>query len=190
MDQDDSSSGQRLTRLLERAGTGDPEARNEAFDRVYSALHRAAALRMRDQPDWHTLQPTALVHEVFLKLFAGGDREWESRQHFLGVAAKAMRQILVDHARGKGRKKRGGDAERDPLEGLVLPITELGADLGDLDDALTALEAEDARAATVVELRFFAGLTVPEVAAQIGISARQVERDWTFARVWLQRRLG
>jgi RNA polymerase sigma factor (TIGR02999 family) len=145
---------------------------------------------MRDQPESHTLQPTALVHEVFLKLFSGVEREWEDRQHFLSVAAKAMRQILVDHARSKGRKKRGGDAERDPLEGLAAPIADFGADLGDLDDALTALETEDARAASVVELRFFAGLSVVEVASQLGISTRQVERDWTYAKVWLRRRLG
>lgn len=148
----------------------------------------AGAYMARERVD-HTLQPTALVNEAYLRLADHASGTWESRTHFLAAAATAMRRILVDHARARGRQKRGGDLERVPFEFAAqhLAVEEVG--LLELDEALESLALEHARAARVVEWRFFAGLTIPEISEVMGMSHRTIEEDWYLARAWLRRRL-
>ena len=176
-----------VTRLLRAASGGDADASGALFPLVYEELRRVAASCMRRERRDHTLQPTALVHEAFLRL-TGDASDWESRAHFLGTAAKAMRRILVNHARDRKRLKRGGDAVRVSFDDAATPSPDgLSApDLVALDDALVQLEALDAVKARIVELRFFAGLSHEEVAKVIGASERSVRRHWTFARAWLR----
>jgi len=170
-----------LPALLDAARTGDPAAAAALFAATYDELRRLAG-RVRQGRASDTLNTTALVHEAYLKLADGADAE--SRAHFLAIAAKAMRHVLVDATRRRHAAKRGGDAEHVPLrETLVGALPE--ADLLGLDEALDRLAAEDERAAAVVECRFFGGLTVEETAAALGISGRTVERTWRAARVRL-----
>ncbi len=145
---------------------------------------------MRRERADHTLQPTALVHEAFLRL-AGNDTSWQNRQHFLGVAAQAMRRILVDHARRQKAQKRGGGGDKIELDEQLIGIgDDAGSiDLEALDEALTRLAELDVRQARIVELRFFGGLGVDETAAVVGISPATVKRDWQFAKAWLKREL-
>lgn len=184
----------RVTSLLARLAEGDAGASQELLDLLYEDLRGRAAAVMGSERGDHTLQPTALVHEAWMKL-AGGSAQpgYESRAHFLGVAARAMRQALVDHARRKGARKRDAGAERITLAGIdaIYPIYEQsGVDLLDLEEALSELAQEDPELASLVELRFFGGLEVREVAELLGVSHRRIERGWTFARTWLRRRLG
>jgi RNA polymerase sigma-70 factor, ECF subfamily len=179
-----------VTRLLERASDGDVAARATLFDVLYRELRRLAEAAMRAERSDHTLQPTALVHEAFLRL-AGDNGRFQSRAHFLGVAASAMRRVLVDHARGRDAKKRGRGATRvtvTDLDQLPQPASE-DVDLVVLDDALSRLTALDARQGQIVELRFFGGLSVEETAAVVGVSERTIKREWQMSRAWLRREI-
>jgi RNA polymerase sigma factor (TIGR02999 family) len=178
-----------ITRLLDAAGSGRSEALNELFPVIYEELRSLAASQMgRERPD-HTLQATALVHEVYVRLVGQRSGGWKSRGQFFGVAAKAMRRILVDHARQRRAAKRGGTRSRLPLDDIVLDFQQRAADLQVLDDTLTALAEVDPRKAQVVELRFFGGLTAEQVAQVLDISLRTVNRDWELAKAWLYGRV-
>lgn len=168
----------------------DSEER-ELFDMLYGELHALAAAHLRRERSDHTLQPTALVHEAWLKLTVQDDVPAEGRSRFLAVASQAMRRILVDHARGKGRDKRGDGRARVELDPSRLAVSESeDVDLMALDDALIALEGVSERQARIVELRFFGGLPEAEIATILGVSERSVQRDWRIARAWLLSRMG
>jgi RNA polymerase sigma factor (TIGR02999 family) len=179
-----------VTRILSAIGQGDPSAADQLLPLVYDELRQLAAQRLAHQAPGQTLQPTALVHEAYLRLVAStrtegeDDTSWDSRGHFFAACAEAMRHILVDNARRKHAVKRGGGARRVPLEEFHR-VAESPEDLLDLDDALTRFAAEEPDKARLLQLRFFAGLTTPEAAAALGISAATAERWWTFARTWL-----
>jgi RNA polymerase sigma factor (TIGR02999 family) len=178
-----------ITSLLQRYRKGDKAAAEELLPLVYGELKRLAASRLKHERPGHTLQPTALVHEVYLKLAMGTPVDWQDRAHFLAVAAQHMRRIIVDHARAATAGKRGGGHVRislDDFSGVSLPRD---ASMLALDEALTSLKQIDERAAKVVELRFFGGLTEQEVAEALGIGITTMKRDWKFARAWLGARL-
>jgi RNA polymerase sigma factor (TIGR02999 family) len=159
---------------------------------VYDELRRLAARYLAGERPGHTLQPTALVHEAYIKLVDLTRVDWQGRTHFFAVGARVMRNLLIDHARGRGRAKRGGNLQRVTLVGNVQPFGGADLDLDRLlvvDEALQRLAELDERQARVVELRFFGGLTVPEVSHFLGVSQRTVEGDWTHARAWLLREL-
>ena len=177
------------TRALLALRDGDAAAAERLLPLVYDRLRGLANRFLGAERAGHTLQPTALVHEAFLKLVEQERVDWAGRTHFFAVGAKAMRRILVDHARGRRRDKRGGGAVRVELrEGAALS-PERDEDVLALDEALARLEARDARQARIVELRFFGGLNVEEVAEALGVSKRTVEADWTMLRAWLRREL-
>jgi RNA polymerase sigma factor (TIGR02999 family) len=182
-----STSPETVTQLLHDARGGDAAALERLLPLLYAELHDIAARHMRGERPDHTLQPTALVHEAFLRLLTPGS--YEDRTHFLRAASTAMRHVLVDHARARNAAKRGG-ALRVTLDEALAGRDERVVELLVLDDALTRLAAAEPRWAQVVELRFFGGLEVPDVAAALGISAATVKRDWQFARAWLARELG
>jgi RNA polymerase sigma factor (TIGR02999 family) len=171
-----------FTKLLEAARKGDRRAAAELLPLVYDELRRLAAAQMKGEAIDHTLGATALVHEAYIRLI--GREAYESRGHFLRVAAQAMRRILIDHARTRLAKKRGGGRDRVPLDESVR-WTDSPQHLVDLDDALRRLAAEEPKKAELVTLRFFAGMTTPEAAAALGVSVPTAERWWTFARTWL-----
>lgn len=179
-----------ITRLLSSAVKGDASAARELLPLVYHELHRLAQARMSKTPPGNTLQPTALVHEAYLRLVGNGDPGWNSRGHFFGAAAQAMRNILVEQARRKAAVKHGGQAAR--VAGAAEePLFESPAeDILALDEALQKLERYDAEAARVVVFKHFAGLSDAEIAASLNISERTVRRDWRFARAWLQNAMG
>ncbi len=158
------------------------------FAQVYAELHRLAAEQMAHEPAAHTLQPTALVHEVYLRLMQAGPGAWENRGHFFAAAAEAMRRVLVDWARTKHRQKRGGGLKRAAeLPDLALAEPVAPEDLLALDEALQRLACHEPRKAQVVKLRYFAGLTSAAIAELLGVSVNTVDRDWTYARAWLYR---
>lgn len=173
-----------VTRILSAIGAGDRQAAADLLPLVYDELRKLAAVRLAAEPAGQTLQPTALVHEVYLRLAANG-AQWDNRGHFFAAAAEAMRRILIENARRKSGPQRGGDRTRCEvaLERVAAPVP--SADLLALDEALTRLAAIQPRAADVVKLRYFGGLTLDEVAATLGISARTADADWAFARAWL-----
>ncbi|MCP4594786.1 MAG: sigma-70 family RNA polymerase sigma factor [bacterium] len=177
------------TVLLARVGAGDSAAAHELLPLVYEQLRAMAGSYFRGQPSDHTLQPTALVHEAYLKLVHVPDGNWEDRMHFCAVAATAMRQILHDRARRRRAAKRGGDAKRVPLEQMETPSGGHPVDMVALDDALERLAALDERQARIVELRFFGGLTVEQVAHVLEVSSRTIEKEWRRVRAWLSREL-
>lgn len=180
-----------VTRLLHELSAGNEHAVEQLVPLIYAELHAIAERQMRRERADHTLQPTALVHEAFLRL-VGNETSWQNRQHFLGVAAQAMRRILVDHARRQKARKRGGGADKIELDEQLIAVggeSGEGLDLEALDEALTRLAELDARQARIVELRFFAGLDVEETAAVVGVSPATVKRDWQFAKAWLKREL-
>ena len=179
-----------VTRILEAAQQGDAKAASELLPLVYDELRRLAAARMANEAAGHTLQPTALVHEAWLRL-TGNDAnvQFANRAHFFGAAAEAMRRILVDRAREKQALKRGGNLERVDLDGLELPSPMPDDELLALDEALDRLATVDTRAAEMVKLCFFVGLTQPEAARELGVSLATAERIWGFARAWLLREL-
>ena len=182
-----SGGGRDLTSLFARMGQGDAEALNGVMGALYSELHRLAARHMRGEARRHTLQPTALVNEAYLRLMHG-PHLIHNRQHFFALAAQAMRRVLVDHARHKRAGKRGGGFERVALE--VVPGTQpYDVDVLALDEALTQLARLDHRASRVVELRFFGGHTDQEVCEILGEKLPTVRRDWVFARCWLKTQL-
>jgi RNA polymerase sigma-70 factor (ECF subfamily) len=178
-----------VTRLLAQWRSGDEDAGNRLFAAVYQELRRLADWQLKSERGARTLQPTALVNELYIKLFAGAAVEWQDRAHFFAVAAQQFRRLLIDHARARQAEKRGGAAERVTLtDASVLP-NQRDADLLDLDDALRLLENLDPRAARVVELRYFGGLDEKEASAVMGISLATLKRDWDFAKTWLFSRL-
>jgi RNA polymerase sigma-70 factor, ECF subfamily len=180
-----------VTRLLGAVRSGDPDAADRLAPLIYAELHEIASRLMgRERPD-HTLQPTVLVHEAFVRLVGPDQGNWQDRLHFYRVAARAMRRILIDHGRRRRAAKRGGMAAAVTLdENLVAEAQEGRLDLDALDAALDQLAALAPRQAQVVELRAFAGLDVTEVAEALGTSPATVKRDWQFARAWLARALG
>jgi RNA polymerase sigma factor (TIGR02999 family) len=179
-----------ITAVLERVSDGDPTAVGDLLPLVYDELRRLAESHLsRERPD-HTLQATALVHEAYLKLVDQTRVQWRGRAHFFAVAAQAIRRILIDHARGHRRLKRGGDRARLSLDDAVTLSHDPHADLLALDDALESFAGEHPEKAKVVELRFFGGLTNDEAAEVLEISSRTIERHWRFARAWLYRALG
>ncbi len=175
-----------VTKILERARNGDPQAANDLIPLVYQELRNLAAAKMAREAGDHTLQPTALVHEAWLRL--GGDQQpvWQNRAHFFGAAAEAMRRILVDRARRKGRLKRGSGVEPESIDDCEIELTAPAEEVLQVDSALENLAAEDPEAAEVVKLRYFVGLPVPKVAEILGMSPRSVDRIWAFARVRLK----
>ncbi len=177
------------TLLLRRVGAGDSAAASELLPLVYDRLRSVAAGQFRGQRADHTLQPTALVHEVYLKLIRASDGDWKSHAHFCAVAATAMRQVLRDHARGRRAAKRGGGAQREALDDIATPGGETFVSAVALDDALEKLSGLDARKARLVELRFFGGLTAEETAEALGVSLSTVEKEWRSTRAWLSREL-
>jgi len=181
-----SGSGADLTVLFARMRHGDAEAANAVMGALYTELHHIAARHMRGEAPQHTLQPTALVNEAYLRLMHGPDTVHD-RQHFLALAAQAMRRVLVDHARQKRARKRGGGLERVTLE-IVPGKAPYNVDVLALDEALVALSQVDQRASRVVELRFFGGHTDREVCEILGEKLPTVRRDWVFARSWLKTR--
>jgi RNA polymerase sigma factor (TIGR02999 family) len=156
---------------------------------LYNELRALANQHLRAEGAAHTLQATALVHEAYLRLVGDPEAEWANRTHFLGAAATAIRRVLVDHSRRRGRMKRGGRQCRVALDEAAVVATEPDVNLLALDEALDRLAVNDAQKARVVELRFFGGLTAEETATVIGVSARTVARDWRFARSWLRREI-
>jgi RNA polymerase sigma factor (TIGR02999 family) len=179
-----------VTRLLDAIGQGDRQATAELLPLVYEELRRLAAEKMAQERPGQTLQATALVHEAYLRLVDGkGGQQWDNRWHFFAAAAEAMRRIVLNRARDKKRLKHGGDLRRIDLEQITLTFDANDDELIALDEAIDELEREDAIAAQVVKLRFFAGLKQREVAAAVGISLRSVERQWAFAQAWLYDRL-
>jgi RNA polymerase sigma factor (TIGR02999 family) len=178
-----------VTALLRDWRAGDEAALNRLVPLVERELHRIAGRLMRGERGGHSLQPTALVNEAYLRLFDVQHMDWHDRAHFLAMAARLMRRVLVDHARSKGYQKRGGDAVRVTFDELQIGGTTADVQLLALDKALTALGRLDERKAKVVELRFFAGLSVAETADVLGVSAETVMRDWKFAKAWLLQQL-
>jgi RNA polymerase sigma factor (TIGR02999 family) len=175
------------------APTQAPEFEQSAsklFPLVYEQLRNLARQRMADERDGHTLQATALVHEAYLRLAGRGPANWSSRTQFFFAAAEAMRRILIDHARARGQLKRGGGNARMPLNVLDLAADEQIPQILALDEAILRLEQSSPTVAAVVRLRFYAGLSVEETAEALGISARTVKREWTYARATLHRELG
>ncbi len=178
-----------VTVLLSRAGEGDAKATDELFPIVYEELRTIAAKFLHAEHRAQTMQATALVHEAYLRLIGDEQTPWDSRAHFFGAAARAIRRILIDHARHRSRVKRGGGLGRAPLTEALAVCAEPEVDMLGLDEALTRLAMIDPQKARVVELRFFAGLTADQTALALGISPSTVARDWQFARVWLAREL-
>jgi len=178
-----------LTLLLQEAAAGSGDAAERLLPLIYEQLRAIAQQRMSGERSGHTLQATALVHEVYLKLMGNGDAAWASRAHFFHAAAQAMRRILIEHARQRGRLKRGGEFKRQSLERVDLAVEEDPGAILALDAAICRLEERDERAARIVKLRFFAGLSIEETAEAVGLSERTVKREWTYARAWLYRTL-
>jgi len=177
-----------VTLLLRAMKNGDKSAAEKLLPLVYSELHRLARGYMRQERQDHTLQPTALINEAYLRL-AGEGIDWQNRQHFIGVAANVMRRLLVDYARAHNAEMRGGDLQRVELaEGSMIAAGRSNEVLA-LHDALTALEAVDPRQAKVVELRYFGGFSVEEIAGILEISPRSVMRHWALARIWLLKQM-
>jgi RNA polymerase sigma-70 factor (ECF subfamily) len=178
-----------LTELLQAWSAGDAAAREALLPRVYGELRRRAGAYLRRERSGHTLQPTALVHEVYLRL-AAQHVDWQSRGHFFGLASRLMRRILVDHARHEGRLKRGGGGVRVEFsEDVAGAAPAADVDLEALDAALDELSRLDARQGQVVELRYFGGLSIDETASLLGLSPATVKREWALARAFLHRRL-
>ena len=179
-----------ITQLLIDWSDGKSEAFDELVPLVYDELRVMARRFMRGQPSRHTFQTTELIHEAYLKLAAGEDKNWKNRAHFFGVASKAMRHILVDYARSKNRDKRGGNAEKLTLEdNIAASSSNRAEDIIALDDALKRLAMLDERKNQVVEMKFFGGLTTEEIAEVLKISPETVKRDWSFSKTWLLREL-
>jgi RNA polymerase sigma factor (TIGR02999 family) len=193
------SSMSEVTRILSAIEQGDPRAAEQLLPLVYDELRKLAAQKLsQERPDL-TLQPTALVHEAYLRLVgpagsgspgsASRDQDWNSRGHFFAAAAEAMRRILVENARRHSRAKHGGGRERVELDSSAIAAPEIDQDLIALDEALDRLAAADPLSAQVVKLRYFAGLTIPQTAEMLGVSPRKADFLWSFARAWLRREI-
>jgi RNA polymerase sigma factor (TIGR02999 family) len=178
-----------VTRILDRVQQGDPKAAEELLPLVYEELRRLAAHKMANESPGQTLQPTALVHEAWLRLTDSTRQEWRGREHFFSAAAEAMRRILVENARRKLRLRHGGELQRVDFDAVDLPIAQDDEKCLRVHEALDRLAEADPRKAEVVKLRVFAGLQVQEIAAALNLSEKSVQRDWTFAKAWLSREL-
>jgi RNA polymerase sigma factor (TIGR02999 family) len=174
-----------LTQILERAQQGDPKAAEELLPLVYEQLRRLAAHNLAQEAAGNTLQPTALVHEAWLRLVGAPEQDWNSRNHFFMAAAQAMRRILIERARQKSRLKRGGDQQRVPLEELELATNADSETLLLIEEAMERLAKADPVKARLVELRFFTGLSLEEAAQVLGVSTPTAKRYWAYARAWL-----
>ncbi len=174
-----------VTRLLQAINAGDEKSSEELLPLVYEELRKLAAAHMVREKPGQTLQPTALVHEAYLRLVGDAGAGWNSRGHFFGAAAQAMRRILVEQARRRGRLKRGGDRQRVELDDLPEKKDTENVDYVVLDEALRRMEKEDERMARVVMLRYFAGLSIEETAEAMDVSPMTVKRDWSCAKAWL-----
>jgi RNA polymerase sigma factor (TIGR02999 family) len=178
-----------VTRILDRVQQGDPKAAGELLPLVYEELRRLAAHKMANEAAGHTLQPTALVHEAWLRLTDSTRQEWRGREHFFSAAAEAMRRILVENARRKLRLRHGGGLQRVDFDVVDLAIAQDDEKCLRVHELLDRLAEADSRKAEVVKLRVFAGLQVQEIAAVLNASEKTVQRDWTFAKAWLSREL-
>lgn len=185
-----SNNAENITVVLRAVAEGDREASAKLLPLVYEELRKLAAVRMKQLPPGQTLQPTALVHEAYLKVAGRADDGWDGRHHFFAAAARAMRDIVVDHARRKGAVKRGGDRRRVDLEHVDAEAKRPGEDVLALDEAIKRLEADDPRKGQIVNLRYFAGMTVEETAAALAVSVGTVEREWRYIKAWLVTELG
>ncbi|MCB9535670.1 MAG: sigma-70 family RNA polymerase sigma factor [Myxococcales bacterium] len=178
-----------VTELLKAATSGDTDAAEQLMPIVYDDLRRRAAALMRRESAGHTLQPTALVNEAYMRLINQERVDWQGRGHFFGTAAQIMRRVLVDHARARGRQKRGGDVVRVQLGDAGQLSSQRDADVLVLDEVLKKLAEVDPAQADIVVMRFFGGMTVDEVALVLGVSKRTVEAEWTMIKAWLRREL-
>lgn len=178
-----------VSQLMHAAARGDGDAAERLFPLVYDQLLALARSHMRHENPNHTLQATALVHEAYLRLVGSGSLSWTTRAEFFRASANAMRRILIDYARRRGRIKRGGERKREPLDAIDLAVSSDPDEIMALDVAVTRLAETDQRAADVVQLRFYAGLSVEDTAAALGLSERTVKREWAFARAWLYQAL-
>jgi len=176
-----------VTHILERVEQGDPKAADQLLPLVYEELRKLAAVRMANEKAGQTLQPTALVHEAWLKIAGDGNEHYANRRHFFKAAATAMQQILIDNARRKQRLKHGANQIGEELHESRIAVAVPSEELLAVDEALAALAREDPEAAEVVQMRYFVGMTVPEIAGALGLSPRTVDRHWAFARAWLKR---
>ena len=183
------NASHQISQLLIDWSKGDEFALEQLFPLVYEELRRMARGFMRRQPSGHTFQTTELIHEAYLKLANQDEKNWQNRAHFFGVAAKAMRHILVDYARSKQSQKRGGWQERVTLSEIAVASDRRSGEIVALDDALGALALMDERKSRIVEMKFFGGLNIEEIAQVLKISPETVKRDWRFARTWLLREL-
>ena len=184
-----NDSSHQITLLLIDWSQGEEHALEQLMPLVYEELRQMARRYLKQQAAGHTFQTTELIHEAYLKLAAGTEQNWQNRAHFFGVAAKAMRHILVDYARAKQTQKRGDLAERVTLEDHAIVTSTRPAEIVALDDALRQLAVLDERKSRVVEMKFFGGLVTEEIAAVLKISPETVKRDWSFSRTWLLREL-
>jgi RNA polymerase sigma factor (TIGR02999 family) len=178
-----------VTRILEAIHRGDGNAAQELLPLVYDELRKLAAHKMAGEAAGHTLQPTALVHEAWLRLTASTQQSWENRAHFFAAAAEAMRRILVEHARRKQSLKRGGGAGHEELDESALVLAAPPDELLAVHEALDTLAGQDPAAAELVKLRYFVGMTMDEAAVAMGLAKRTAESLWTYARVWLHREI-
>ena len=174
-----------ITQLLDDMRGGNAAAESRLAELVYQDLHRMAQRYMRHERPEHSMQATALVHDAYLRMVNQEERNWQNRSHFFAVAARLMRQILIDHARARNAQKRGGLQARLPLDDVVVVSDDRLDEILAVDEALTRLAARDPRLARLVEMRFFGGLTEEEAAEALGVSPRTVKRDWQVARAWL-----
>lgn len=180
---------QDITRLLREWKKGDESAIDELFPLVYNDLRQQARNYLRSERSDHTLQPTALVHEAYLRMLRLGQTEWENRAHFYAVSAIMMRRILVDHARQVAAEKRGGNLQRVTLQNIPAQVEQKAIDLLELNDALDRLAEIEERKARIVEMTYFGGLAQKEIAEILDITEKTVQRDWKFAKLWLFREL-
>jgi RNA polymerase sigma factor (TIGR02999 family) len=178
-----------VTRILTAIEQGDTAAAQHLLPLVYEELRRLAAYKMSAEAAGHTLQPTALVHEAWLRLAGNSDQHWQNRSHFFAAAAESMRRILVEHARRKQTLKRGAGVAKQEFDEALVALAAPPDELLAVHEALDKLAAEDKPAAELVKLRYFVGMTMDEAAATMGLSLRAAERLWTFARVWLRREI-
>ena len=178
-----------LTQLLSAIDTGDPKAADELLPLVYEELRKLAVVRMADEKIGQTLQPTALVHEAWLKISGGGHQHFTNRAHFFKAAARAMQQILIDVARRKQRLKHGANLVGDELHESRIALPVPSEELLAVNDALATLALEEPQAAEVVQMRYFVGMSIPEIAAALDLAPRTVDRHWAFARAWLKRKI-
>ena len=182
-------SGGDISSMLRLWSSGDTAAFDRLMPLVYDELHRMALRYMAGERSHVSLQATGLVNEVCLRLLGWEQSRWQNRQHFFGASAQMMRHVLVDIARRRGAERRGGSAVHIPLDGIDVPVPERHSDLVAVDQALEKLASEDPRKASVIELRFFGGMSMEETAHTLGVSTRTVHSDWAFARAWLYREL-